>query len=122
MAKPWPQPEDIDTVEGTGQEKLLAALNEAIRGKDQKRACAVTAKYGKAGHDAKALIAALRAYAVSEDGALHAEKYYQTATEEFARGRSAFRWQHLIALARVSASACGRPADGVAEARKLLKV
>ena len=37
-------------------------------------------------------------YAVSEDGALHAEKYYRTATEEFApRGRrsgggSWWRW------------------------------
>ena len=61
-------------------------------------------------------------YAVSEDGALHAEKYYRTSTEEFARSRAAFRWQHLVALSRVTASACGFAAPGVPEARKLLKV
>ncbi|MGL4554957.1 MAG: hypothetical protein ACRC33_27635 [Gemmataceae bacterium] len=122
MAKPWPQAEDVEKVEGSGEERLLAALHEAVRGKDQRRACAVTAKYGAAGHDPRALFAALRAYAISEDGALHAEKYYQTASEEFGRGRPAFRWQHAVALARVSASCFGRPAAGVAEARKLLKV
>jgi hypothetical protein len=42
-------------------------------------------------------------YAVSEDGALHAEKYYRTASEEFAAGRPAFRWRQLVALA-----ACGK--------------
>jgi hypothetical protein len=61
-------------------------------------------------------------YAVSEDGALHAEKYYRTVCEEFAETRPAFRWRQLIALARVTASECGRPAAGVAEARRLLKV
>ena len=43
-------------------------------------------------------------YAVSEDGALHAEKYYRTAREEFAATRPAFRWRQLVALARVTAS------------------
>ena len=33
-------------------------------------------------------------YAISEDGALHAEKYYRTVTEEFAAARPAFRWRH----------------------------
>ena len=61
-------------------------------------------------------------YAVSEDGALHAEKYYRTVTEEFAAARPAFRWRQLIALARVTASEYGRPAPGMAEARDLLRV
>ena len=61
-------------------------------------------------------------YAVREDGALHAEKYYHTVTEEFAATRSAFRWRHLIALARVTASEHGHPAPGQAEARRLLGV
>ena len=61
-------------------------------------------------------------YAVSEDGSLHAEKYYRTVTEEFAAARSAFRWRQLVALARVTASEYGRPAPGMAEARELMKV
>jgi hypothetical protein len=52
-------------------------------------------------------------YAVSEDGALHAEKYYRTASEEFYRTRPAFRWRQLAALARVTASEFGRPAPGM---------
>jgi hypothetical protein len=61
-------------------------------------------------------------YAVSEDGSLHAEKFYRTVSEEFATTRVAFRWRHVVALARVTASEFGRPADGMAEARALLKV
>ena len=51
-------------------------------------------------------------YAVSEDGALHAEKYYRTVSEEFATTRPAFRWRQLVALARVTASEHGFPAPG----------
>ena len=60
-------------------------------------------------------------FAVSEDGALHAEKYYRTVTEEFAATREAFRWRQLVALARVTASEAGVPAPGYSEACKLLK-
>ena len=61
-------------------------------------------------------------YAVSEEGALHAEKYYQTVSEEFAFLRPAFRWRELSALARVTTSEYGYPARGYAEACKLLRV
>jgi hypothetical protein len=61
-------------------------------------------------------------YAISEDGSLHAEKYYRTVSEEFTNTRPAFRWRQLIALARVTASEYGRPALGYAEAKELLKV
>ena len=68
-------------------------------------------------------------YAVSEDGRLHAEKYLQTVTEEFATTRPAFRWRHLVALARVTASAYGfnmkdepgHRAPGYEEACQLLR-
>jgi hypothetical protein len=43
-------------------------------------------------------------------------------TEEFATSRPAFRWRQLVALARVTASECGFPAPGYAEACRLLKV
>jgi hypothetical protein len=42
-------------------------------------------------------------------------------SEEFAATRPAFRWRHLIALARVTASAYGQPAPGYAEACRLLE-
>jgi hypothetical protein len=64
----------------------------------------------------------LLGYAISEDGALHAEKYYRTVSEEFAATRPAFRWRQLTALARVTASEYGRPAAGCHEARELLKL
>ena len=61
-------------------------------------------------------------YAISEDGALHAEKYYRTVSEEFASTRPAFRWRHLAALARVTASEYGQPAPGHADSCRLLGV
>ena len=61
-------------------------------------------------------------YACSEDGALHAEKYFGTVREEFTNTRASLRWRHLAGLARVTASEYGRPAAGQAEARALLGV
>lgn len=61
-------------------------------------------------------------YAVSEDGSLHGEKFYRTASEEFAATRAAFRWRYPVALARVTASEYGRPAAGLADARARLGV
>ena len=60
-------------------------------------------------------------YATSEDGALHAEKYYRTVVEEFGRSRPAFRWRQVAALARVTASEYGRTAPGYNAAKELLK-
>src|SRR5690349_17227649 len=122
MKKPYPLSEDVDKVESKDAARLIGALDEALRGKDQRRAAAVASRYGALGHDAGAIFAKLRQYSVSEDGALHAEKYYQTASEEYARSRAKFRWLHVVALARVTASAGGQPAPGLAEARKLLGV
>ena len=91
-------------------EKLLSELEAAIKANDQGRAAALTARLGEGTKpDSAAVFAVLRKYAVSEDGALHAEKFYRTATEEFAGTRAAFRWRQLTALARVTASAFGAP-------------
>jgi hypothetical protein len=79
-------------------------------------------RYGALGHDHAPVFALLLKYAVSEDGALHAEKYYNTVREEFNSTRPAFRWRQLVALARVIASECGRPAPGYREACELLRV
>ena len=75
-------------------------------------------------------------FAVSEDGALHAEKYYHTVEEEFRATSEKFRWRHPVALARVTASeyglspsaskstpkGVGERAPGYEEACDLLKV
>jgi hypothetical protein len=71
---------------------------------------------------AKPIFDLLLKYATSEDGALHAEKFYRTVSEEFARARPAYKWRHLVGLARVTASEYGRPAEGYAESRQLLGV
>jgi hypothetical protein len=120
MSTPYPLAEDVGKVEPKDGARLIAALDEALRGKDQRRAAAVASRYGELGHDARAIFAKLRRYAVSEDGALHAEKYFHTVSEEYGRSRAKFRWLHVIALARVTASAGGQPAPGLAEARRLL--
>jgi hypothetical protein len=101
---------------------LLRELDEAIRGNLQSRATALVHQYGELGLPSKPVFDLLLRYAISEDGSLHAEKFYRTCSEEFASTRRAFRWRHLIALARVTASEFGRPAPGMAAARELLKV
>jgi hypothetical protein len=80
------------------------------------------ARYGQEGHPERPVFDLLLGYAVSEDGALHAEKFYRTTSDEFASTRPAFRWRQLIALARVTASEFGQPAPGYEESCKLLKV
>jgi hypothetical protein len=102
--------------------KLLELTEAAIRSKDQALASALASRYGEAGHPEKALYGLLLKYAISEDGALHAEKYYRTVREEFAKSRTAFRWRQMTALARVTASEYGYPAPGYDEAKKLLKL
>lgn len=101
---------------------LLREAEEAIRGNLQARAASTIARYGELGHPERAAFDLLLKYAVSEDGALHAEKYYRTCSDDFNSTRAAFRWRHLTSLARVTASEYGRPAAGVAEAKEMLKV
>lgn len=119
--EPLPLARHVDQVRDTTPEALLREADTAIRGNLQARASAVVQRYGELGHDARPLFDLFLRYAVSEDGALHAEKFYRTVTEEFGATRPAYRWRHLVALARVTASECGRPAPGMAEARDLLK-
>jgi hypothetical protein len=120
--KPWPWAEHVEKVTATDAKTLLAQAEEAIKGKDQARACAVVQRCGELGLAARPVFDLLLKYAISEDGALHAEKFYRTASEEFAAIRPAFRWRQLVALARVTASAYGLPAPGYAEACGLLHV
>ena len=101
-------------------EKLLRHLDEAIRSQDQLTASALAYRYSKSNLDPALAFQTLLQFAVSEEGALHAEKFYRTVLEEFETTRPSFRWRHMVALARVSASEYGFPAAGLSEAKQLL--
>jgi len=103
-------------------DQLVQELNNAVQSKEQSRAMALVRCCELEGHSSESIFDSLRSYAISEDGALHAEKYYRTVTEEFAIARKEFQWRHLIALARVSASEYGWPAPGRDQARELIQV
>jgi hypothetical protein len=118
---PNPLPEALEGVRSIEPAALLGELPSAIRGNDQVRACALAHRLGESKADPRAVFDILLGYAISEDGALHAEKFYRTTLEEFNASRPAFRWRQLVALARVTASEYGRPAPGYAEACALLK-
>ncbi|MDB5329041.1 MAG: hypothetical protein JWP03_192 [Phycisphaerales bacterium] len=120
--EPLPLKQHVDGIKSTEPAVLLAEIESAVRGNLQARASAIVHRYGQLGHPERPLLDLMLRFATSEDGALHAEKYYRTTSEEFAATRPAFRWRQLTALARVTASEYGRPAPGYAEARELLKV
>jgi hypothetical protein len=120
--QPYPFAEHGEKVRSVAPDALLHEAEDAIKANDQARACALVHRYGELGRPERPAFDLLLRYAITEDGALHAEKYYRTVTEEFATTRPAYRWRQLAALARVTASEHGFPAPGVAEARQLLKV
>ena len=117
-----PTKRQVGEITNTDPAQLIRDLEEAIRGNLQGRASAVVQQCDKHRVPEKQIFDTLLRFAVSEDGALHAEKYFQTVWDDFHSTRPAFRWRHLTALARVTASEYGRPAPGQAEARELLKV
>jgi hypothetical protein len=119
---PYPHPEHLEKIKVKDAAGLLKEVEGAIRDKDQFRACAAVHRYGELGHDPQPVFDLLLRYAVSQEGALHAEKYFQTVSEEFRFVRPAFRWRELTALARVTASEYGYPARGYTEACQLLGV
>lgn len=129
-APPLPAEADRELVKTTDAAKLLAETEDAIRSNDQSRAAAAIAIYGEQKYDVRPVFDLMLRYTVSEDGRLHGEKYYQTVTEEFATTRPAYRWRHVVGLARVTASAYGFSRDdkpgyhapGYEEARRLLGV
>ena len=118
---PLPLQSHITQIKSTEGPALIHEADDAIRQNLQAHAAALIHRYGELGHEPRPVFDLLLRYAVSEDGALHAEKFYRTVTEEFNSIRSAFRWRQLVALARVTASEYGRPAPGMAEASELLK-
>lgn len=119
--QPYPRAEAREMVKSTEAKKLLEMTEDAIKNKDQALASAAAAAYGAAGHAPRAMFDLLLQYNISQDGALHAEKFYRTTVEEYNIARPSFKWRYVIALARVTASAYGWSAPGMAEAAKLIK-
>jgi hypothetical protein len=121
-AEPFPFAYQLAQVKADQPEALLAEAEAAIMEKDQDQAAAAVAHYGQLGHAPGPVFDLMRKFATSEDGALHAEKYFRTTSAEFDATRPAYRWGQLVALARVTASEYGHPAPGFEEAKTLLKV
>lgn len=119
---PYPYAGELDRIQETDEARLLVRLDEAVEANDQALAAAIADRYGQLELPPRSLFERLLKYGVSQDGALHAEKYYRTVSEEFASSRPVFRWRQTVALARVTASQFGYPAPGYAESRELLRL
>jgi len=119
--EPYPRAEGREKVKEVNRGDLLKETEGAIKEKDQARAAALVHRIGELGMPERPVFDLLLRYALSQDGALHAEKYYRTVSEEFAAARPAFKWRQLVGLARVTASEYGYAAPGYKEACELLK-
>lgn len=115
-----PHAEQLEQLRDLTPEKLLTSAETAIRGNQQLAAAAAVHLYGTQTSDVRPVFDLLRKYAISEDGALHAEKFYATVRQEYATLPAAFRLRQLTGLARVTASEYGYTAPGYAEACELL--
>lgn len=119
LITPLPAKHHLNRLASTNPDELLTKLYDAIRSNLQGHAVAATKLLSETNIDPQRVFSILLKYAVSEDGALHAEKYFHTVSDDFHHTRPTLRWQHLQALARVTASEYGRPAPGQDEARRL---
>jgi hypothetical protein len=119
---PLPVHYHVEAIRETDPDSLLRKAEESVRSNMQAHACAAIERYAELGHNPREAFNLLLKYAVSEEGALHAEKFYRSCYEEYHATRQAFRSRYLVALARVTASEYGQPAAGMQEARQLLKV
>jgi hypothetical protein len=120
--EPYPREDARMEVSSIAPDRLLASLEDAIRSRSQIRAAAITHRYLNSGQPVQAIWDLMLRYAISEDGALHHEKFYRTTVEEFAAARAPFKARYLIALARVISSGHGYAAPGHAEACRLLGI
>ena len=125
-----PFAEHLEKVTSDDPAAILKQIEGAIRENNQTLACAGVHRFGQLGFESRAVFDLMLKFAISEDGRLHAEKYYRTVSEEFATMRPAFRWRELTALARVTASSFaynrfdkhGFRAPGYEEACQLLGI
>ncbi len=120
--EPYPREDARNEIRTIEPDRLLASLEDAIRNRSQTRAAAIVQRYSTTTQPPRALWDMLLRFAISEDGALHHEKFYRTTVEEFNSVRAPFKWRYLIALARVTASGHGYAAPGHSDTCRLLGV
>ncbi len=108
---PYPTDDHRAMIKTRDAKGLLAEAEDAVRQNDQGRAAAAIQVYGEQALPLGPVMDLMLKYAVSEDGRLHGEKYYQTVREEYQTTRPAFRWRQIVALARVTASSFGYNRD-----------
>ena len=118
--QPYPREDARLEVRKLANNRLLPSLEDAIRNNSQIRAAALTHRYLETNQPIRPLWDLLLREAISEDGALHHEKFYRTTVEEFNSVRAPFKARYLIALSRVTASGHGYAAPGHTEACRLL--
>ncbi len=104
---PFPLESHLEAIKTTDASELLETAAEAIRENDQGTAAAAIAVYGQQGHALRPVRELMLRFGCSEDGRLHAEKYYHTVGEEYSTTSRTFRWRQIVGLARVTASAYG---------------
>lgn len=85
-------------------------------------ASAITQRCGESKLPSEHLDSTLHQSDVNLDGALPSEKYFHTVRDDFHSTRESVQWQHIVGLARMTASKFGRPAVGQLEARQLLGI
>lgn len=122
LTESLPAKHHLDRLQSKDPAELLNQLEVAIRDNLQGTAAAIAFRYGELQLPPDQIFSKLLQFAVSEDGALHAEKYFHTVWDDFHATRKSARWQHIVALARVTASEYGRPAAGQLEAKRLLGI
>lgn len=118
---PLPLDEDLKPVDAKDPDTLISQLDQAVRDNNQRRATALVHRFAELNLRPEPVFNVLRKFAVSEDGELHAEKYYWTIVEEFNTMRPSVRWRQLCALARVTASEYGSASAGYQLAKTLLQ-
>lgn len=116
----YPRDEHRLEIRKLANNRLLPSLEDAIRNNSQIRAAAITHRLIELNQPVRPVWDLLLRYAISEDGALHHEKFYRTTVEEYNSVRAPFKSRFLIALARVTASGYGYAAPGHTEACRLL--
>jgi hypothetical protein len=105
--EPFPLESHLETIKTTDAGELLETAARAIRKNDQGQAAAAIAVYGQQGHAVRPVLDLMLRFGCSEDGRLHAEKYYHTVGEEYRTTSKTFRWRQIVGLARVTASSYG---------------
>lgn len=103
----FPLESHLEKIKTTDAGELLETAAGAIRKNDQGQAAAAIAVYGQQGHALRPVLDLMLRFGCSEDGRLHAEKYFHTVGEEYRTTSKTFRWRQIVGLARVTASSYG---------------